>query len=60
VEVGEWTLEKETGSECPGCGLLSLDVYYEDDCDSPIGAKCENCGFRGFFMKEELVPLAAV
>jgi DNA-directed RNA polymerase subunit RPC12/RpoP len=53
-------LEKEAGSECPGCGLLSLDVYYEDDCDSPIGAKCENCGFRGFFMREELVPLAAV
>jgi len=53
-------LEKEIGSECPRCGLLSLNVYYDDDSDSAIGAKCENCGLKGFFMKEELVPLAAV
>ena len=57
---GRESLEKEIGSECPKCGLLSLNVYYEDDCDSAIGAKCENCGFKGFFMKEGLVPLAAV
>ena len=53
-------MEKEIGSECPKCGLLSLDVYYDDYCDSAIGARCGNCGFRGFFMKEELVPLAVV
>jgi len=53
-------LEKEIGSECPRCGLLSLNVYYDDDSDSAIGAKCENCGLKGLFMKDELVPLTAV
>ena len=52
-------MEKEIGAQCPKCGLLSLNLYY-DDGDSPIGAKCDNCGFKGFYMKEDLVPLAAV
>ncbi len=52
-------MEKEIGDECPNCGLLSLTSYY-DDGDSPIGAKCDNCGFKGFYMKKNLVPLAAV
>jgi hypothetical protein len=53
-------LEKETGSQCPKCGLLSLTLYYEDEGDLPIGAKCDNCAFKGFFMREDLVPLVAV
>jgi predicted nucleic-acid-binding Zn-ribbon protein len=53
-------VEKEVGDECPKCGLLSLNLYYDDGSDSPLGAKCDNCGFRGFFMKEILVPLTAV
>ena len=53
-------MEKEIGAECPKCGLLSLNLYYDDYGDSPLGAKCDNCGFRGFYMKEDLVPLAAI
>ncbi|MGA2791604.1 MAG: hypothetical protein ABSF00_12665 [Candidatus Bathyarchaeia archaeon] len=53
-------MEKEIGAECPKCGLLSLNLYYDDDGDSPLGAKCDNCSFRGFYVKEDLVPLAAV
>jgi len=53
-------MEKEIGAECPKCGLLSLNLYYDDECDSPLGAKCDNCGFKGFYMMQDLVPLAAV
>jgi len=53
-------MEKEIGAECPKCGLLSLNQYYDDYADSPLGAKCDNCGFTGFYMKQGLVPLAAV
>jgi DNA-directed RNA polymerase subunit RPC12/RpoP len=53
-------MEKEIGAECPKCGLLSLNLYYADDGDSLLGAKCDNCGFKGFSVKGDLVPLAAV
>jgi predicted RNA-binding Zn-ribbon protein involved in translation (DUF1610 family) len=53
-------LEKELRADCPKCGLTSLNLYYEERCDSPFGAQCHNCGFIGVFTKEHLVPLAAV
>lgn len=53
-------LEKEIGAVCPKCGFSDLNVYYEDGGSSPVGAKCDSCGFRGFFLKGELVPLPAM
>jgi len=51
-------MEKEVAVECPKCRERRLNVYFEDGAKSPIGAKCDSCGFTGLFMKEELVQFA--
>jgi hypothetical protein len=50
-------MDKQTGSLCPRCGLKTLNVFYEDMGDMQIGATCDSCGFKGFFMNENLLPL---
>jgi len=51
-------MEKVEGDLCPRCGQRSLDVYYEDGSDLQLGAHCEECGLKGFFMNGKLIPLA--
>ena len=51
-------MEKVEGDLCPRCGQRSLDVYYEDGSDLQLGAHCEECGLKGFYMSGKLVPLA--
>ena len=53
-------MEKTNGSFCPRCGQLSLSIYFEDGTDSELGARCEECGLKGFFMKGKLVQLVTV
>jgi transcription elongation factor Elf1 len=53
-------MEKEIGLVCPRCGVNTLNVYYEDDGDLQLGAVCDSCGLRGFFMNNKLVQLAQV
>jgi len=31
-----------------------MNVYYEDDSDIKLGAWCESCNFKGFFVGKEL------
>jgi len=50
-------LEKTVGDLCPRCEEYALNVYYEDESDVELGARCENCGFIGFFMRGKLVPM---
>ncbi len=51
-------MEKETGFPCPRCGQETLNVYYEDGADLQLGATCDDCGLKGFFVNGKLVPLA--
>jgi len=51
-------MEKETGLLCPRCGLETLNVYYEEGGDTELGAICNDCGLKGFFMNDKLVQLA--
>lgn len=51
-------MDKIEGDVCPRCGQKSLDVYYEEGSDLQLGAHCEVCGLKGFFMNGKLVPLA--
>ena len=51
-------MDKVAGDLCPRCGQRSLDVYYEEGSDLQLGAHCEECGLKGFFMNGKLVPLA--
>ena len=53
-----FVMEKSTGNSCPKCGFRSLNIYYEDGCDTQLGAMCEACGLKGFFMSNALVPVA--
>jgi DNA-directed RNA polymerase subunit RPC12/RpoP len=52
------TLEKICGDLCPRCGLKTLAIYYEDDTDLQLGARCEECSLTGFFMNGKLVQVA--
>ena len=51
-------LEKISGDLCPRCGLQTLTIYYEDETDLQLGARCEECGFKGFFMLGKLIKVA--
>jgi DNA-directed RNA polymerase subunit RPC12/RpoP len=51
-------MEKIEGHLCPRCGQETLDVYYEEGSDLQLGARCGECGLKGFFMNGKLVPLA--
>lgn len=51
-------MEKEIGHPCPRCGQRSLNVYYEDGADLQLGASCDECGLRGFFVNGKLIQLA--
>jgi len=51
-------VDKTTGDMCPRCGSASLNVYYEEDADVQLGARCDECGLKGFFMNGKLVQLA--
>lgn len=50
-------LDKTTGNICPRCGLQTLNIYYEDETDLQLGARCEECGLKGFFMNGKLVQI---
>ena len=51
-------MDKTTGNTCPRCGLQTLNIYYEEGSDLQLGAHCDECGLKGFFMNGKLVPLA--
>jgi transcription elongation factor Elf1 len=51
-------MDKTEGDMCPRCGQRTLSIYYEDDCDLQLGAHCDECGLKGFYMNGRLVPLA--
>ena len=53
-------MEKTVGNVCPRCGLEALNIYYEENSDLQLGARCEECGLRGFFMNGKLVNVAIV
>jgi hypothetical protein len=38
--------------------MKSLNIYYEEASDLQLGARCDECGLKGFFMNGKLVPLA--
>jgi len=52
-----FVMEKIAGNSCPKCGSRSLNIYYEDGCDIQLGAMCEACGLKGYFMSNSLVPV---
>jgi DNA-directed RNA polymerase subunit RPC12/RpoP len=51
-------MDKIEGDICPRCGQRTLDVYYEEGSDLQLGARCEECGLKGFYVSGKLVPLA--
>jgi DNA-directed RNA polymerase subunit RPC12/RpoP len=51
-------LDKTIGDLCPRCGQRTLSIYYEEGSDLQLGARCEECGLKGFFVNGKLVPLA--
>jgi DNA-directed RNA polymerase subunit RPC12/RpoP len=53
-------MDKTEGNPCPRCGLKALSIYYEEGSDLQLGARCDECGLKGFFMNGKLVPLATV
>jgi len=53
-------MEKEVGAICPNCGFSGLNIYYDDGANTPLGAKCDNCDLKGFFLKNELITLPTI
>ena len=51
-------MDKIGGDLCPRCGLKALAIYYEDETDLQLGARCEERGLKGFFMNRKLVQVA--
>jgi DNA-directed RNA polymerase subunit RPC12/RpoP len=51
-------VDKTVGDVCPRCGCKTLDVYFEEGTDLELGARCEECGLKGFFLGKRLIPLA--
>jgi ribosomal protein L37E len=51
-------LEKSSGNTCPRCGAKALNIFYEDGADLQLGATCDQCGLKGFFVSGKLVQLA--
>jgi len=47
-------MEKTIQNVCPKCGESAMNVYYEDDSDMKLGAWCESCDLKGFFVGREL------
>jgi DNA-directed RNA polymerase subunit RPC12/RpoP len=55
-----WGLEKVMGELCPRCSLRALTIYYDEETDLELGGRCEECGYKGFFMRGKLVQVAAI
>ena len=53
-------MDKITGQQCPRCGLLVLNVYYDDDTDLELGACCDECGYNGLYIRGKLVQVTTV
>lgn len=51
-------MDKVVGELCPRCGLQTLTIYYEDETDLQLGARCEECGLKGFYMSGKLMQVA--
>mgnify|MGYP001033637036 FL=1 len=51
-------MEKTVHNVCPKCGEGAMNVYYEDDSDIRLGAWCESCDLKGFFVGKELFEVA--
>ena len=51
-------MDKTTGHLCPRCRLESLNIYYEERSDLQLGARCDECGLKGFYVNSKLVQLA--
>jgi len=46
-------MEKTIHNVCLKCGENAMNVYYEDGSDIRLGAWCESCNFKGFFVGKE-------
>jgi len=46
-------MEKTMHNVCLRCGEEAMNVYYEDDSDIKLGAWCESCDVKGFFVGKE-------
>jgi DNA-directed RNA polymerase subunit RPC12/RpoP len=55
VEVSMDT--ERSARKCPRCGLETLTDYVDEDSDVRHGARCMECGFRGFYVNGELREL---
>ena len=55
---GYAVLGKVSGDICPRCQLQTPTIYYGEDSDPELGARCEVCGFKGFYMNGKLVQVA--
>ena len=53
-------MEKTVQNVCPKCGEGAMNVYYEDDSDVRLGAWCESCDLKGFFVGKELFEVGRV
>ena len=51
-------LEKTEGDTCPRCSMKNLDVYYEEGSGLRLGARCSECGLKGFYVNGKLQMLA--
>jgi DNA-directed RNA polymerase subunit RPC12/RpoP len=52
------SLYKLAGGLCPRCHLRTLATYYEEETDLELGARCEECGLKGFFTRGKLIQVA--
>lgn len=50
-------MDKVPGDVCPRCRLQTLTIYYEEETDLELGAMCEECGFKGFYVNDKLVQV---
>ena len=50
-------MEKVTNYTCPRCGQPEMNVYFQDQADTRVGAWCKHCNMKGYYHGEELVPI---
>ncbi len=53
-------MEKTAGSKCARCCHHKLNVYSSDASDNKLGAWCEYCDFRGFFLGDRLESVVPI
>lgn len=51
-------LDKVPNNQCPTCHENAMAIYYQDETSLEIGAVCEACGRKGFYVGGRLVVMA--